>query len=217
MTSTLEMRNRSRLKDDVRAAIAVIIEQQTYVQYDDGDHRILGVHKGPSLLRQLDTAKRAGLERVGGHSPLASLSPLCVAAWDLYEEIDAEWRSPGLTLEQSFRSLPLDQADSAILHKLITGLRHIDSAIRTLLYPPRRLHLAVACPACNERTAFLPDETGELVQRAALTVDGIVGCTCLACGEVWPLERLEFLANVLGCDSVASAYHSHAQMGPDPC
>jgi hypothetical protein len=199
MTSTIAVRDKHRLIDDARAAIAVIIEQQTYVQYDDEDHRILGVHKGPSLLTQLDVAKRAGIERVGGHSPLRSLSPLCVAAWDLYQEISAEWRTPGLTLEHSFRSLPIDRADVATLHRLITGLRYIDSAIRTLLYPPRRLHLAVACPVCGERTVFVPDESGELVQHAALTVDGTVGCTCLACFTVWSPDRLQFLANVLGC------------------
>ena len=198
MVNTIELRVLRELKDDARAAVAAIVEQPTYVQYDD-DHRILGVHKGPSLLSQLDTAKRAGIERVGGHSPLRSLSPLCVAAWDLYQEIDAEWRTPGMTLEQSFRTLPIDHAGIATLRILINGLRYVDTAIRTLLYPPRRMHLAVACPTCGMRTVFVPDETGEMVQRAALIVDGTDGCTCLACYTVWPPERLEFLADVLGC------------------
>jgi hypothetical protein len=198
MINTIEMRVIRELRDDARAAVAVIIEPPTYVQYDD-DHRILAVHKGASLLDQLDAAKRSGLKRVGGHSALSSLSPLCVAAWDLYEEIDHEWRAPGMTLEHSFRTLPIDQSNAETLRLLIKGLRSVDCSIRTLLDPPRRLHLAASCPACRVRTTFLPDETGELVQSAALIVDGTDGCTCLACGEVWPPDRLELLAAVLGC------------------
>jgi hypothetical protein len=198
MISTVEMRLTRELREHAREAVAEIIGQPSYVQYDD-DHRIVRVHKGQSLLDQLDTAKRAGLERVGGHSPLRSLSPLCVAALDLYQEIEAEWRTPGATLPQSFRALPIDQSNADTLRALVVGLRSIAGSIRTLLDPPRRLHLAVACPACGVRTVFRPDESGELVQRAALTVDGIAGCSCLSCLTVWPPERLEFLANVLGC------------------
>lgn len=198
MISTIEMRLTRELRDLAREVVIEIIGQPSYVQYSD-DHQIVRVHKGQSLLEQLETAKRAGLERVGGHSPLRSLSPLCVAALDLYEEIDREWRSPGMKLTQSFRALPIDQSNSDTLRRLISGLRSVAGSIRSLLDPPRRLHLAVACPACGVRTVFRPDESGELVQRAALTVDGTAGCSCLSCLTVWPPERLEFLANVLGC------------------
>lgn len=196
--SVVEMQVLRALRDDARDAVNLIIGQPTYVQYDD-DNRILGVHKGLSLLDQLTSAKRSGIERVGGHSSLRTLSPLCVAACDLYREIDTEWRMPGKTLAESFRALPIDSADTDILRKLIAALHSVSASIKALLDPPRRMYLAVACPVCGVRTVFRPDDSGEMVQRPALNVDGVLGCVCLACSSTWPPERLEFLANVLGC------------------
>lgn len=192
MSNTAEVRVLNALHDQVRNAVAEIIRPP----YN-------GTHWGVSLLDQLREATSTSTEKgTGGSSAFASKPLLCVVAWDLYHQIEKRWRTYGETLEQSFREVPQwtqGWTDIESLRKILVQLQSVIKAIQNLLDPPRRLHVAAACPACGARTVFRPDESGELVQQAALSVDGIAGCVCLSCHHSWAPNQLEFLATVLGC------------------
>lgn len=157
------------------------------------------------LLQSLREAIYVGTEKGSGKSSFGSKLLISVGAWDLYHEIEKEWKQPTLTLEDSFLELPkraLAVEDPRILRQLLKSLESIAKAIRDLLDPPRRLHVSAACPVCDVRTVFRPDNSGELVQQAALSVDGVKGCVCLACGSIWAVNNLETLAVDLGCASL---------------
>jgi hypothetical protein len=109
-------------------------------------------------------------------------------------------------LEDSFRAIPGHAAgwtDVAELAALARSLTTVANLIRAVLDPPRRYHVAAACPACGVRMVLRPDAYGDHVLTPTLVVDGTEGCTCLACGQTWPPERLEHLALVLGCPPVS--------------
>lgn len=196
--SVAETRVLRDLHEQVRTAVADIIRPRRYLDT---------YHWGASLLDQLREATSNGTEKgtSGANAPFGSKPLLCIAAWDLYRQTDKDWRTKGETLEQSFRLVPEwteSFTDIDALRKILVQLHGVIRAIRYLLDPPRHFHVAASCPACGARTVFRPDETGELVQQAALTVDGEIGCVCLSCRHVWPPDRLSFLAAVLGCDNL---------------
>jgi hypothetical protein len=83
--------------------------------------------------------------------------------------------------------------------------------IRTLLNPTKRVPLwGHPCPieVCGEQTVWRRDDTdGEVKRTAALEIgmdenqSGTLAATearCLACGEVWPRDRLLDLAESMG-------------------
>lgn len=159
-----------------------------------------GMHM--SLLDTLRECIYTGTEKGSGKSSFGSKPLISVGAWDLYNEIEAEWKQQGLSLEQSFRAMPilaLTMDNYEASKQLLKSLVSIAKAINDLLDPPRRLHVSAACPVCDVRTVFRPDDSGELVQQAALVVDGIKGCLCMACGSIWSVNHLETLARDVGC------------------
>jgi hypothetical protein len=203
--NTIETRIMHELRDDLVSAVAVLISPGSMTQRDD-DGGYLGIHIGAPLLDQLIEATGNGIEKgAGGSSAFGSKPTLCIAAWDLYTEIDQSWRTPGHTLVDSLRMLPAQAAvysQVTDMSALVIGVQSIVNAIRELLNPPRRLSIAARCPACSTAVVLRPDTTGELVQRAALTLDATTGCTCLACQRVWPPSELESLARALGCSPI---------------
>lgn len=159
-----------------------------------------GMHM--SLLDTLRECVYTGTEKGSGKSSFGSKPLISVGAWDLLNEIEQTWKQQNLSLEQSLRQLPnraIAQDDYRITRDLYKSMKSIVKAINDLLDPPRRLHVSAQCPVCETRTVFRPDDGGEMVQQAALIVDGIKGCECLACGSVWAVNALEALAVDLGC------------------
>lgn len=174
------------------------------------DDRIVS---GPSPYRQLQSVI-AGMQGTGNGHASRSMPPIWVDAIDILNGIDRDaWQAglPELPQPQPeytpgaphrIRELakrawrPQDTKRIENLTKALTGWAH---KIDVKLNPPRRLHIAAACPACGATTAKHVDSAGEEVNGPALTVIAEHGCTCLECGSFWDPYHYQWLAKVLAC------------------
>ncbi|MER5388361.1 hypothetical protein [Saccharopolyspora sp. NPDC002686] len=206
---TEDPRQLRHLQDQIRSvARELTATGERAVLRDDGT---VTRHQVPSLLEQLRGATATGSEasRTGGGrgTPL----PVSPAAVDLLTEIEQDAADLHIKALVHDRLTPEDRiralveivgrwTDVRAVWTALGFLRRWTTQIQTLLDPPRQLHVAAACPACEARMVWRADpDTGEEVQTPALIVDGRIGCTCLACGHVWAPANLEHLAAVLGC------------------
>ena len=187
------------------------------VRVIERDNGLRTEHAAESLLDQLAAEVEHGRTRSGAGRG-ASGAPVSVEVVDLLRRIRAEsaalWQLYGTghpnriprDLAGRVRQVAAGASLRANLDDLVLVHRHFSdwiTAIRAILDPPRRLHLVAKCPACDVRTVHRTDPTtGERVRQPALWVDTEAGCTCLSCGEQWPPERLEHLAQVLGCEAL---------------
>lgn len=198
------------LQDQVRTVAKELTEQTNRPVIRDDFTTT--THETPSLLDQLRDAVTTGGETLKGGRRNAPL-PISVAAHDMLTQIETDavdlhlkaLTHDALTAEDRIKALAGivgRWTDGDAVNTALTYMAKWAAEIRQLLDPPRRLHVAAACPACDTRMVYRQDETGETVQVPALTVDGTVGCTCLSCHHVWPPGNLEHLAMVLGCEPI---------------
>jgi len=202
--STVETTILIRLRTQLREAIKDLVDEVVITTHlDDGSSVI---NRGPSLLVQLTTCITNNQGGSGQGKNSSNRLLISLAAFDLNRKIEKEWRKPGETLERSLRGLPEEMATCTDLDKMrvtIKDMLSIARAIRMMLDPPRKYHVAAACPVCTVRMVRQWDQVNsEYVQVPALTLDGINGCICLACGATWAPDHLEHLALVLGCDPI---------------
>ena len=75
-------------------------------------------------------------------------------------------------------------------------------AVEVLGDKPPEVALRLPCPVadCGKRFVYRLS-AGERVRSSALRVSES-GARCLACGATWPVDRLEFLAKLLGCPAL---------------
>lgn len=204
MSTTVEVRELRRLQSCVRQSIVAIVDESVIEQACDDGRKIH--HRCPSLLSQLSESI---VNNVGGRvngSGRQRKVPIDVEAFDLYRAIDRAWGISGMTLDSAFRTIPGGAAlsmDIGGLGDLARSLAAVADRIRAVLDPPRRAHIAAPCPACHARMTPRPAPYGDVL-IPALAVDGTTGCTCLACGHIWPPAQLEHLARVLGLPAVAN-------------
>lgn len=162
---------------------------------------------GPSLMVQLRLEVANSGNRGVARSRNAPI-PINPDAYDLLVDI-VRWSGATIaTVDSRLRSLVADTTygtDLASTICLAGSLIGWGNAIRALLNPLRRYHIAKPCPRCHTAMAWREMPTGERLQTHALVVDGTHGCECLACGAVWPITHLEHLARVLGCDPLPGA------------
>ena len=69
-------------------------------------------------------------------------------------------------------------------------------AVEVLGDKPPEVALRLPCPSCDKRFVYRLS-AGERVRSSALRVSE-AGARCLACHATWPVDRLEFLAKLLG-------------------
>lgn len=157
---------------------------------------------GPSLLWQLkmaiSNASGTGERGNGGKKKIV----ISTDAFDMMRKVKSDYSLHlfGEDWESCFRWWRMKAKTVPERTNLMDKLSMTIGQIKNLLDPPHRYHLDFACPHCHARMVLVADETGEMVQRAALTVNGVDGCVCLSCRSVWPPDRLESLAHVLGCE-----------------
>jgi hypothetical protein len=172
-------------------------------------------HTAPSLLDQIAALGHGGRsEKSGGSGSRLPLDPAKLDAWleikasamDLH---DRAVMHSELTPEQCVRhvaELAQRWSDPQAVLWARDRVRQWSRMILTVLDPPKRVHIAAACPQCDVRMVWRDDPSlGEEVQAPALSLDSETGCTCLACGAHWPPEQFEHLALVLGCEPVKEA------------
>jgi len=206
--------------DDTRHALADLCDPlKRAVWREDGT---LTRHHNVSLLKQLREEVANSSSR-GGRRRTSNSSPLGVDALDLWTAIQAGAlllaRETGADVapgdpEQAIRESVAAVAVSTDL-PAVWGVRNTlegwTKAIRLLLDPPRKVPIwGKACPVegCGEVTVWRRDESdGEVKRTAALEIGMAEGrsgtleareCRCLACGEVWPRDRLLELAEAMG-------------------
>ncbi|SFE55004.1 hypothetical protein SAMN04487819_11682 [Actinopolyspora alba] len=207
MATTLETAELRESVDRLRAHAADLLDARSRpVMRDDGT---VTAHPEPSLLDQLRDAIAPGTDRRPG-TGAGSRTPISIEAHDRLAEIDAT----STRIQQALASPPhrdvaerlrgivatvTATTDRESIDTVTAHLNHWVREIRVLFDPPRRLHVAAPCPACQTRMVATTGDDGETVQTPALWVDGQTGCRCHACGHHWPTSHLEHLAAVLGC------------------
>lgn len=198
---------------DLTAALAELhqaIDKLVEPQIEWADDRIV---TSPSLYRQIH-AVVAGMQGSGNGHAARSMPPVWCDAVDILNAIETAldaWRLPPILLPEPpyapgtpnrIRKLAKRAwrpQDTERVHKLAKALNEWADEIDLKLNPPRRLHIAAACPECGATTVKHRDATGEMVNGPALTVIADYGCTCLECGTHWSPELYRLLAKVLEC------------------
>ena len=220
MTTTAELRMLLKVRDDIRFALADLCDPlKRSVWREDGT---LTRHHAVSLLKQLREEVAGGGGRPGGPRRSAPI-PIAVDALDLWGAVVEGARVMAKTMETQLEQPGPEHAirqavaaasastDLEALWGMRNTLETWVKQIRALLYPSKRVPLwGKACPAeaCGESTVWRRDETdGETKRTAALEIgmdenqSGTLAATearCLACGEVWPRDRLLELAEAMG-------------------
>lgn len=199
MTTTVEARQLRRLHSELRELVSLLVDGVSVVQMkDDGTQTKV---QCPSLLDQLQEAIGTGLERNrgGSSSGFGSKAPVSVGALDLWQEIQRTWcgvPSKGRSVEDALRFVPewvQSWTDLDQLTQVVERVRWTVQSIKTLLDPPKKIHISAPCPECGAKMVR-SSSSGEWVQVPALWVEISVGCTCLACGKLWPVSEYNRLA-----------------------
>jgi hypothetical protein len=208
MADVQDVRRVAVARDGLRRACSDLVDPQVAdVAREDGT---VTRHVAPALIDQLRGAVATGREAPQG--PRGRNRPLVISppAHDLLRAIEADvglwpWAERG-PLVQRIRGTVATLCRTTDLASITTVDRHLtvwSADIRALLTPPRHLHLAAPCPACEARMAWVHDpQTGERVQVYALQVapspaTGELQCECLRCAVVWDSGHLELLARAL--------------------
>lgn len=220
MSVTADARMLNQARDDTRYALADLCDPlKRAVWREDGT---LTRHHAVSLLKQLREEVANSSSR-GGRRKTSNASPLGVDALDLWSAIQAGARKLAEETGAQLESLDPEHAIRRAVAAVATstdlnaawGVRNTlegwVKAIRILLDPPKRIPLwGKACPVdgCGEVTVWRRDESDGEVKRTASLVIGMdedrsgtlkaTQCECLACGEVWPHDRLLDLADAMG-------------------
>jgi len=202
MTTSIEARRLRRLHDELRELVKELCDPAVVTQIHED--RTTTSAECPSLLDQLNEAIGVGVERGKSYgTSYGSKIPLSVGAIDLYQKLHRDWcgTNKKRSLEETFRFIPewvSGWSDVDQLSRVVERVRKAVKDIRDLLDPPRRFHLPAPCPSCHTKMIRKQDELGEWILVPALTLDVHIGCTCLACDDVWPPNQLSDLARQLG-------------------
>lgn len=209
-----DQRTLRQLQDDTRKALAELVDPIRRGQWrDDGT---VSQHTAPSLLDQLreevGNSSNRGARRKSTPIPISADAVdllNTIGAGTIYLVAQADAVPEGISIEAGLRAVVAKAGQWTELEP-IAGVKYALTgwvkAIRLLLDPPRRLHIAKPCPRCNRLMVWRRDEAiGEDVQQHVLSIDPATGCDCLHCGAHWPPEQFEFLASLLGCPPLPGA------------
>lgn len=209
-----------KAREDIRYALADLCDPlKRTIWREDGT---LTRHHAVSLLKQLREEVGNSSGRSGGLRRAAPV-PIAVEALDLWDSVVAGARkmvdSTGAHLEQDGPEHAIRQSVAAAGGmtdlEALWGIRYAlegwVKAIRALLNPAKRIPLwGCTCPmdGCGETTVLRRDETDGEIKRTAALVIGMEEdrsgsltakqAECLACGEVWPHDKLLDLAEAMG-------------------
>jgi hypothetical protein len=158
-------------------------------------------------------------EQGTGHGVARSLPPLWLDAADLKAEIEtatAAWLpKPVIDLLQGdavpLAVIRLQQLetkgwrpqDCKAMDQISGIVEAWTACIKSLLNPTPKWTLPAPCPRCEKSIVYRKESGGDTVRMPALHLNfdaagDAENCVCLACREVWPRDRLPFLAEVLG-------------------
>lgn len=198
-----------QLQDNLRALARELCDGIDRPVLDDETGQIT-LHPVPPLLEQLrDAVGHSGESRRSSGRTSLPLNPDALDSLSRIEADAAELHrhamtQDGISVDARIRAIVAIAGrwtNPGMVGAALEHLRRFVHEIQTVLDPPRRYELTAPCPACGVRTVWR-EQDGENIRVPALTVDGKVGCMCLACRHVWPPAQLEHLALVLGCEPI---------------
>jgi hypothetical protein len=160
----------------------------------------------PSFYMQLWDSVR-GDQGTGNAGVARSMPPFWCDALDLLNEIDtaaAAWQPqpagipPTISRLQLLRHRSWRPQDVRNIHQIVDALTNWTERIQALLDPEHIKYVDANCPACDVKTVYRNDSTGERVRQPALQLITDLGCTCQACGASWSPLLYMHLCRLLG-------------------
>lgn len=156
----------------------------------------------PSLLDRVMDAIESSSGTGGRTRSYGQRSPIGLGAAALVADIEAVvGGGPRTQLPRRTWGWAVRHAADPRTAETLTGW--LDRALAAV-EPSRPVDLAAPCPACGQRFAWLPDDTGQVVRTAALRVDRDSGwARCVArplgnaCRASWSPGQLTLLAQVI--------------------
>ena len=134
--------------------------------------------------------------------------PIWADAVDLLREIDvtaAVWSriqrpGPATTVArlEAIANSTWRPQDTDRISRWASDARGWADRIKRLLDPESVKTISAPCPACNQKTVYRRDSTGDMVRQPALQLVASRGCVCLACHTSWSPDLYLHLVNVLG-------------------
>jgi hypothetical protein len=210
-----EQRTLRKLRDKLRSDYVLLVQGMSVdVERDDGTRIRQEI---PGLIRQLASAigrdtdsEIAKIRRSKGTLP----SVISVQAFDIMsniERVTRNWdRAHNVTLRITNSVESVCRGSVNDIGNMRIMSHYLDSWVRLiteLFDPPRRIHLAGACPECGQSRVrqFNMDDQEYVIAPALQIIQGPNGhiCECLSCGTQWPNTHFLLLAKVLGCESVS--------------
>lgn len=172
------------------------------IRMEDG-----GIFTSPSLYVQMQQAVQGAVGGANGAAEFRSKPPLWIDGIDWIYRIEKkvrEWlpNQDGHTLTlllalPEHKWTPSQAKDVADMAHTIRGW--VRSA-ETMLGEESQLEVKKPCPECDQKYIYRT-HAGETIRQPALTVS-TKGARCRHCGMEWGQEHIEFLARLLGEDSV---------------
>lgn len=186
---------------DLDDAVYALTKVQTH-RLEDG-----GVFTSPSLYVQMQQAVHGVVNGSSGVTAFRSKPPLWIDGIDWIYRIEKkvrEWlpNQDGHTLtlllalpEHNWTPSQVDEVGQ-IAHTIRGWVRQAE----TMLSGESEMEVRKPCPECGQKYVYR-HAAGETVRQPALTVS-TRGARCRHCGEEWDAKHLEFLARLLGEESV---------------
>jgi hypothetical protein len=150
-------------------------------------------------------------------TPAKSLPPLWIDALQLINDMDAMaakwWPKPMPTVEriQALGFATWRPQDTDMVEAMARTINGWADQILHLLDPESVKHISAPCPNCTKTHIWKRDSAGDTVRQPALRLIVNQGCSCQACGAVWPPDKYLWLAKLLGYDLPEGVNHDEIQ------
>lgn len=201
MTKQIE-RELPALIQDLDDAVYDLTKVQT-IRMDDG-----GIFTSPSLYVQMQQAVQGAVGGANGATEFRSKPPLWIDGIDWIYRIEKKVRETlpnhqGHTLtlllalpEQKWTPSQVEEV-AALTHTIRGWVRQAE----VMLGEESQMEVVKKpCPECNQKYVYR-HLAGENIKQPALTIS-TKGARCRHCGAEWPPTMLEFLARLMGEESV---------------
>ena len=189
------------LVQDLDDAVHDLTKVQTHRQ-DDG-----GIFTSPSLYVQMQQAVQGAVGGAVGASEFRSKPPLWVDGIDWIYRIEKKVREwlPGqdghtLTLLLALPEHKWTPEQAKDVGEIAHTIRGWTLQAEAMLGEESTLEVKKPCPECDQRYIYRT-HAGETIRQPALTVT-TKGARCRHCGQEWGSGHIEFLARLLGEQSV---------------
>lgn len=196
---------------DLDDAVHALTKVQTH-RLDDGS-----VFTSPSLYIQMGEAVQGAVGAATGSSAFRSKPPLWIDGIDWIYRIEKkvrEWlpneSGHTLTLLQLLPEHKWTPAQAKDVAEIAHTIRGWTKQAEVMLSEESQMEVQKPCPECDQRYIYRT-HAGETIRQPALTVS-TKGARCRHCGHEWGAEHIEFLARLLGEESVDEKHEQEMEV-----